>query len=646
METKDGKKIEEVKQSASTHKKTIIVAAFAVTLFLIAGGISAASFMLVESYKEKVYKGVTLNGVDMSGKTRDEVAQFVMANIEPYETEGTSFVVKDGNGNAHRLVINANRAYEFEEGLAAPILSYESIDVINDVYQYGRNKPFVQQVVLLALGQGKDIVFNYELNEQMLTRYLTHTFKDTEQPAQNATIQLVKNGADYTITKIDDQVGYTYNYAQALHDFVMNLDTFTHDDITIDQVIDSPTITRDSLDGLEDLVKGYITDTPLTITLTDDDKALLEKESTNHSEQWTVGPEIYLTWMVPAEGNDGTIHVVFNKERVNEYLKSTIRDELAFEPQNAVFELDGKKVKTFKPSKHGIDINKEKTVENFNTWFGLEDRTKPINLAIDVVEPEVSTEDSNPYGIKEIIGVGRSDFSGSPANRRHNIAVGAASVDGTFLAPGEEFSLLDTLGEIDGANGYLPELVIKGDKTIPEYGGGLCQIGTTTFRGALQAGLEITERRNHSYRVSYYEPAGTDATIYDPAPDFRFKNDTGHHVYIAAHVIGSQLVWEYWGTDDGRQVTVHDPNIFNIVAPPPTKIIYTDELPDGEKKCTESAHSGATATLTRDVIYADGTEDSETWTSVYRPWQAVCLVGGEDPAATAEEDVVPAETDA
>jgi hypothetical protein len=82
------------------------------------------------------------------------------------------------------------------------------------------------------------------------------------------------------------------------------------------------------------------------------------------------------------------------------------------------------------------------------------------------------------------VAIGTSNFKGSPVNRRHNIAVGAASVNGTLIAPGEEFSLLKTLGDIDAAAGYKPELVIKGGKTLPEFGGGLCQIGTTAFRAA------------------------------------------------------------------------------------------------------------------------------------------------------------------
>jgi vancomycin resistance protein YoaR len=109
------------------------------------------------------------------------------------------------------------------------------------------------------------------------------------------------------------------------------------------------------------------------------------------------------------------------------------------------------------------------------------------------------------------------------------------------------------LGEIDGAHGWYQELVIKGNETVPEYGGGLCQVGSTSFRMALASGLEIVERRNHSYRVRYYEPAGTDATIYSPAPDFRFKNNTNHHILITSEIQGDMLAFYAWGTQRWTQ---------------------------------------------------------------------------------------------
>ena len=101
--------------------------------------------------------------------------------------------------------------------------------------------------------------------------------------------------------------------------------------------------------------------------------------------------------------------------------------------------------------------------------------------------------------------------------------------------------------------GYLPELVIKNNKTIPEFGGGLCQVSTTMFRTALLAGLPILERRPHAYRVRYYDwpyGPGVDATVYQPHPDLRFKNDTKHYILIQTRIVGTRLYFDFYGTKE------------------------------------------------------------------------------------------------
>ncbi|MBU4512181.1 VanW family protein, partial [Patescibacteria group bacterium] len=232
---------------------------------------------------------------------------------------------------------------------------------------------------------------------------------------------------------------------------------------------------------------------------------------------------------------------------------------------------------------------------------------------------------------------------GSPTNRRHNIGVGANKLNGLLIAPDEEFSLVQTLGEVNAATGYLPELVIKGNKTIPEYGGGLCQIGTTMFRVALYAGLPITERRPHSYRVSYYEPAGMDATIYIPRPDVKFINDTRNYLVLTTEIQDNILRFKLYGTNDNRKTEIENPpRIWNITYPGPTKLIETLDLAPGEKKCTESSHRGADTEFTRVVTYADSREPiDEKWFSRYSSWQAVCLIGVEElTVSTSSEEVV------
>src|SRR3990167_3183667 len=101
--------------------------------------------------------------------------------------------------------------------------------------------------------------------------------------------------------------------------------------------------------------------------------------------------------------------------------------------------------------------------------------------------------------VLEILGTGYSNFSGSPTNRVKNIRHAVVDkLNWVLIKPDEVFSLLSALRPFTIEGGYLPELVIKGDEIKPEVAGGLCQVGSTTFRAVMNSGLPVTARRNHS----------------------------------------------------------------------------------------------------------------------------------------------------
>ena len=170
-----------------------------------------------------------------------------------------------------------------------------------------------------------------------------------------------------------------------------------------------------------------------------------------------------------------------------------------------------------------------------------------------------SAQDFEKLAFPHLLASGESNFAGSPANRVHNIHVATKRYDGLVLMPGEQFSFNQYLGNVDATNGYLPELVIKNNATTPEYGGGICQVSTTAFRAAMEGGLKVDSRRNHSYPVAYYGTAGYDATVYAPYTDLKFTNDIGAPVYLRTKIRGTNLVFEVWGTSDGRQTQVIGP---------------------------------------------------------------------------------------
>ena len=180
--------------------------------------------------------------------------------------------------------------------------------------------------------------------------------------------------------------------------------------------------------------------------------------------------------------------------------------------------------------------------------------------------------------IDSLLGQGKSNFAGSPANRRHNVATGAAKFNNVIIADGEEFSFAATLGEITAKTGYLPELVIKENKVIAELGGGLCQVSTTAFRAAIYAGLPILERRPHSYAVPYYSPQGMDSTIYPPHPDLKFKNDTGAPILIQTKIIKNDLIFNFFGKKQERIIKILGPNIYDKKTDGSMKAVFWREF--------------------------------------------------------------------
>lgn len=289
---------------------------------------------------------------------------------------------------------------------------------------------------------------------------------------------------------------------------------------------------------------------------------------------------------------------------------------------------EGVRVSHFVPGLEGVGIDWSQS--SVATWDALVNANTTVTLTTTSTPPEIPTSAVNEWGIKDLLGVGKSNFAGSPVNRRHNIKTGANHLSGILIQADEEFSLVKALGTIDASTGYRQELVIKENKTIPEFGGGLCQIGTTVFRAALASGLPILERRNHSYQVSYYFEkgvSGVDATIYQPKPDLRFKNDTGNPILIYPLIRGDVIEFQFWGVADGRKASRTIPKNYNRVSPPPAKLIETTDLKPGEKKCTEKAHAGATASFTYSVEYPNGEVKKTDFTSVYKPWGEVCLLG-------------------
>lgn len=257
------------------------------------------------------------------------------------------------------------------------------------------------------------------------------------------------------------------------------------------------------------------------------------------------------------------------------------------DPVNARLRFDEqtKTLTEIAPHHDGIAIDVDATVAQITALLtGAAPLPSTMELPATVLPAKVTSANARSLGITDRIGAGTSNFRGSTQARIHNIVVSAERFDGVLVAPGEEFSFVTILGPVDAAHGYTEELVIRDNETKPEFGGGICQVSTTMFRAAINTGMKITQRRNHSYPVQYYSPIGFDAAIYVPSPDFRFVNNTPGYILINLAMVGSDITFTYYGTHDGRTVTMDGPHVI-------------DRQPDGAIKTT----------FTQKVTAKDGT---------------------------------------
>lgn len=251
-----------------------------------------------------------------------------------------------------------------------------------------------------------------------------------------------------------------------------------------------------------------------------------------------------------------------------------IATEVNQPPRSAHMNIEDDWAKDFDPGQNGqaLDIQKLRTEI-------LKGSTN-IDLPVLISYPQTNLKDTNSIGINELVATGESDFSGSTRSRIHNVEVGRSRFNGVIIKQGEEFSFNKYLGEVDGEHGFLPELVIKRTGVVPEFGGGLCQVSSTAFRAAMNAGLNITSRRNHSFAVHYYAPQGSDATIYPGVQDMKFINDTPSNILVWTRIDleNKKLYFDYYGSKDDRVVELDGPYQFDKKASGAMKAVWTKRV--------------------------------------------------------------------
>ena len=243
--------------------------------------------------------------------------------------------------------------------------------------------------------------------------------------------------------------------------------------------------------------------------------------------------------------------------------------------------------------------------------------------------PKLTTVEAKRMGIKQIVGTYTTIYGGI-ANRIHNVQLVAHLIDKHFIPPGEEFSFNNTTGVRDASKGFLEAPVIINGELQTGLGGGVCQVSTTVFNAAYEAGLKITARTNHALYISHY-PLGRDATVNYPDTDLRFVNDTSHWLLLRTFVGSSSLTVTLYGTSPHRRVESEAAPL-SVAGPVPVKSTSDPSILVGHTVVDEAGSPALATSVERKVYSAKGKLlYDDKWSSQYRGEYRLVRVGTKKP---------------
>ena len=255
----------------------------------------------------------------------------------------------------------------------------------------------------------------------------------------------------------------------------------------------------------------------------------------------------------------------------------------------------------------------------------LSPTSRTATLATATSEPERTTADADAMGITGVVGSYTTTYGGTPG-RLHNVALVAELIDGALVAPGARFSFNETTGERNAAKGFEEAPVIINGELESGIGGGVCQVSTTVFNAAFEAGLSIDRRTNHALYISHY-PLGRDATVNYPDIDLVFTNDTDKWLLVRTFVGAGSLTVNIYGTPQHRRVETETAPL-TADGKVPWKRIDDDTLFKGQKVVEQWGSPPRSTSVTRRVYRPDGTLLYDTsWRSYYVGEPTVVRIG-------------------
>lgn len=578
-------------------------------LALIVLGLAGGVAYIRRSYEGRIYPNISIQGIAVGEMTPGQAEDALRARYEAFLRQ--PLIITYGDRQWAPTLDDLGMTFDFR-------------GAVEMAYNAGRGKGLIDNVQeITAIWQhGLEVPLRVSYDEMRAQAYLAQLAHEIERAPADAQVRL--DGEQVAI--IGSVIGRQVLVDATLTQVSQQLQAFVPATI--------PLQTRELPPRLDDAAVAAARSQIETIL-----QGPLSLRVGKNEYEWTVGElaDLIIIERIPSDEGD-EIAVTLNQSAIEQRIhqiaveteKPGTRPRVAWNNGN---------LKITKPGKPGLRLDEARARDMVLAALTGRDRT--LELPMVATDPPITEANLHQLGIRELVSVGKSDFTGSAAYRVHNIGVGMQLLNGLLIAPGEEFSFNKNIGQINAANGFVQGAAIIQNRTQQEFGGGICQDSTTLFRAAFWAGLPITERWGHSFYISWYDKyalgprgngPGLDATIFTGGPDLKFMNDTGAWLLIQAWSDPKTGVAqiELYGTKPNRTVDLTHKVYDRTPAPTEPVFVADPKVPQGTIKHTDKARGGMTIDVYRLVVENGVPRPPELFRTRFRPWPNIYTLNPAD----------------
>ena len=449
---------------------------------------------------------------------------------------------------------------------------------------------------------GEDVAPTASYESTTLEKRLASIAHAVDDPGRQAAL-ILRNGQPVVVP---GEAARRLDRAAAERTIVSALSGFRRVPVELPVIVDPPDVTQATLARVAAQVRTALS-APVVFVY--------------RGVHWSVPPEQIATFLKLPQ--DGETNLSIGGPAARAYF-ANLGEAVGRAPREVDFSVSTTGKTRIIPSRNGRRLDVAASEKVFLA-AALSTTNREARLVVVAAEPELSTTRARALGLTGLVGGYTTYFAGDP-NRIHNVQLVARLIDRHLIAPGSTFSFNKTTGERNAAKGFLEAPVIINGELKNGLGGGVCQVSTTVFNAAYEAGLSITERHNHALYIDHY-PLGRDATVDYPDTDLKFVNDTGHWLLLETIVGSSSLTVRLYGTPVHRRVQTESSPL-RETGPPPVKKVLDSHMQVGEQRVVASGQPSRAVSVRRVVYDKDGDLLYDTtWYSSYLAEPKVVRVG-------------------